>query len=80
MTRHYYAIRYAYRDAISDGDALARFGSHAERRQFCERFPQWEPVTLASIRHRFDVSALNDRDRHEPAEDASTPARVFPRK
>lgn len=77
MTRHYYAIRYAYDGATSDGDALARFASHAERRQFCERFPQWEPVTLASIRHRFDVAAFDDRDRHEPAEDASTPARIY---
>ena len=79
MTRYYYAIRYAYRDAISDGDALARFSSQQNRATFCERFPVWEPVTLASIRHRFDVSALNDRDRHEPAEDASTPARIYPR-
>lgn len=80
MTRHYYAIRYAYAGAISDGDALARFSSHTARRQFCERFPQWEPVTLASIRHRYDVTAFNNLDRHQPAEDASTPARIFPRK
>jgi hypothetical protein len=80
MPRHYYAIRYAYAGAISDGDALARFSSQQDRATFCERFPVWEPVTLASIRHRYDVTAFDDPDRHQPAEDASTPARVFPRK
>lgn len=80
MPRHYYAIRYAYAGAISSGDALARFTSHRDCATFCGRFPQWEPVTLASIRHRYDVSAFDDRDRHEQPEDPSTPARIYPNK
>lgn len=80
MPRHYYAIRYAYAEAISDGDALARFDSQQDRATFCERFSQWEPVTLADVRHRYDMTAFDDPDRRQQAEDASTPARVFPRK
>lgn len=78
--RHWYAVGYAYMRAISDIDILARFSSQQDRATFCERFPVWEPVTLASIRHRYDVTAFDDLDRHQPAEDASTPASIVPRK
>lgn len=55
MPRHCYAIRYAYPGAISAGDVLTRFDSQQARASFCERFPEYEPVTLESVRHRFDV-------------------------
>lgn len=59
--RHWYAVGYAYMRAISDIDILARFNSKQDRDAYCEARNangyegEWEPVTLASIRHRFDI-------------------------
>lgn len=58
--RHCYAVHYAYPNAISDRDTLARFNSLESRAQWLEDMEsvepgQWEPVTLAAVRHRFDV-------------------------
>jgi len=63
--RHWYAICYPYRDALSECDTLAQFDSLEERNDFCERFPKWEPVTLASVRHRFNPRAFYTDDAHE---------------
>ena len=59
--RHYYAVLYAYDNAISDSDRLYRFASSKARASFCKERPQAEAVTLASIRHRFSVREF-DRD------------------
>lgn len=59
--RHYYAVWYAYADAISDSDRLYRFTSSKARASFCKEHQQAEPVTLAGIRHRFSVREF-DRD------------------
>lgn len=59
--RAWYAVWYAYGDAVSDYDVLARFDSKEERDEFCDRINArygsgvWEPVTLARVRYRFDV-------------------------
>lgn len=66
QTRHYYAVWYQYAGAISDGDVLAQFDTRAERDEFCSRINarigygsgEWEPVTLASVRHRFNPRAF----------------------
>lgn len=59
--RHYYAERSPYgTNTISDADTLARFDSIEERRQWLEIMDdaepnQWRAVTLAEVRHRYDV-------------------------
>lgn len=59
--RHYYAVLYAYDNAISDNDRLYRFASSKARASFCTQHQQAEAVTLAGIRHRFNVREF-DRD------------------
>lgn len=78
-SRHYYAVRYAYPRAISDADILAQFSGAQERREYIQRmnsagyFGDWEPVTLAEVRHRFDLRDFSRDPRHleEPTDAGS---------
>ena len=70
MTRHHYAIWHAYDNAISADDVLARFDTREERDEWCDRINsrdpmshgKWEPVTLASVRHRFNPADFGRAD------------------
>lgn len=58
--RHCYAIRYARAHDTSIYDTLAQFDSRESRAQWLEIMAdvepeQWEAVTLADVRRRFDV-------------------------
>lgn len=76
--RHYYAVRYAYRDAMSDSDALVRFDTYEARRVFCEADENAEPVRIADVRHRFNVHEFNRiAGSDEPAEVFQRPGYVL---
>lgn len=68
--RHWYAEISPYgTNTISDADTLARFDNMQDRNAYCSIDPEHRaPVTLEEVRHRYDVTAFDDPDRRDPAE------------
>lgn len=71
--RHWYAELSPYGiSTLSDADTLARFDSVQDRDAWCSIDPEHRaPVTLASVRHRYDVRQF--------AESQETPAHIHHR-